>query len=74
VNDHCGDLSALNTPKIRWLGIVQDGSPTRWKATGEVEGIGWLEAWRTSIVDALQALQARAAEMAREKGATEEDT
>jgi hypothetical protein len=74
VNDHCGDLSALNTPKIRWLGIVQDGSPTRWKATGEVEGIGWLEAWGTSLVGALTALQIHAAEMAREQGTAAEDS
>jgi hypothetical protein len=37
----------MNTPKIRRLGIMQDGFPTRWKATGEVEGVRWLEAWGT---------------------------
>jgi hypothetical protein len=74
VNDHGGDPSAMNTPKIRALGIVQDGSPTRWKATGDVEGIGWLEAWGTSLVDALMALQARAAEMAREQGTAAEES
>jgi hypothetical protein len=74
VNDHGADPSAMNTPKVRALGIVQDGSPTRWKAGGEVEGIGWLEAWGTSLVGALKALQARAAEMAREQGTTGEDS
>lgn len=69
-----GDLSAMNPPKIRGLKIVQEGSPTRWKATGEVEGIGWLEAWGTSLVDALTALQTCAAEMAREKGTAAEDS
>jgi hypothetical protein len=64
----------MNTPKIRALGIVQDSSPTRWKAIGEVQGIGWLEAWGTSLIDALKALQARAADMAREQGTTEEDS
>jgi hypothetical protein len=52
----------MNTPKIRGLGVVQEGSPTRWNATGAVEGLGGLEAWGTSVVDALTALQTRAAE------------
>jgi hypothetical protein len=64
----------MSTPKIQGLGVVQEGSPTRWKASGDVEGIGWLEAWGTSLVDALMALQARATEMAREKGITAEDS
>jgi hypothetical protein len=33
----------MSTPKIQALGIVQDGPPNRWKATGFVEGIG---GWR----------------------------
>jgi hypothetical protein len=43
----------MSTPKIEGLGIVQDGSPTRWKATGYVEGVGWLEAWGTTLVEAM---------------------
>jgi hypothetical protein len=30
--------------KIQGLGIVQEGSPDRWKARGFVEGMGWLDA------------------------------
>jgi hypothetical protein len=33
----------MTPPKIKALGIVQDGSPTRWKAIGYVEGVGWLD-------------------------------
>jgi hypothetical protein len=35
------------TPKIQALGLTQEGASMRWKATGYVEGIGWLEAWGT---------------------------
>jgi hypothetical protein len=34
----------MNTPEIRGVGIVQDGFTGHGKATGEVEGVGWLEA------------------------------
>ena len=47
-------------PTIQGLGVTQEGSPTRWKATGVVEGLGWLEAWGTSLPAALKALQALA--------------
>jgi hypothetical protein len=40
----------LNTPEIRGLGIVQDGFTGRWKATGELEGVGWLEAWGSALM------------------------
>jgi hypothetical protein len=30
----------MATPKIRGLCIVQDGFTGRWKARGEVEGVG----------------------------------
>ncbi len=50
----------MTPPKIQALGITQEGAPTRWKATGFVEGIGWLEAWGTSLPTALEALQALA--------------
>jgi hypothetical protein len=35
---------------IQGLGIVQDGFTKRWRATGYVEGIGWLEGAREDIV------------------------
>jgi hypothetical protein len=47
--------------------IVEEGSPTRWKATGYVEGVGWLEAWGTSLVAAMEALQALAAQRVAEE-------
>jgi hypothetical protein len=50
----------MSTPKIRGLGIVQDGFTMRWKATGEVKEVGWLEAWGATLVEATQALQAQA--------------
>jgi hypothetical protein len=64
---------AVNTPKIQGLGIIQDGSPTRWKATGYVEGIGWLEAWGSTLVEAMEALRAQAA-IITEKGSEEGDS
>jgi hypothetical protein len=45
-------------PTIKALGVTQDGAPTRWQATGYVEGVGWLEAWGTSLIEAREALQA----------------
>jgi hypothetical protein len=47
----------MTTPKIQALGIVQDGSPTRWKATGFVDSVGWLEAWGPSLIEAMETLQ-----------------
>jgi hypothetical protein len=32
----------MNTPKIKGLGITPHWSSTRWKATGDVDGVGWL--------------------------------
>jgi hypothetical protein len=52
----------MTPPQIQALGIVQDGSPTRWKARWHVEGIGWLEAWGRSLIEAMEALQAMAAQ------------
>jgi hypothetical protein len=34
----------MTTPNIQALGITQEGVPTRWKATGYIDGAGWLEA------------------------------
>jgi hypothetical protein len=57
----------MTTPKIQVLGITQQWSTTSWKATGYVEGIGWLEAWGTSLIDAIEALQALAAQRTAER-------
>jgi hypothetical protein len=35
--------------------------------TGSVEGVGWLEAWGRSLIDALEALQALAAQRVAEQ-------
>jgi hypothetical protein len=57
----------MTLPKIHALGITQEGSPTRWKATGDVDGVGWLEAWGTLLIEAMDALQALAAERVAEE-------
>jgi hypothetical protein len=51
----------MTTAKIKALGITQQWSPTSWKATGYVDGAGWLGAWGTSLIGAMEALQALAA-------------
>jgi hypothetical protein len=60
----------MNTPEIRGLGTMLDGFTGRWKATGEVDGVGRLEAWGESLITAM-ALQAlvrqRVAEPAQEE-------
>jgi hypothetical protein len=57
----------MNGPKIQALGVTQQGSATRWKATGYVDGMGWLAAWGTSLINALEALQALAARRVAER-------
>jgi hypothetical protein len=52
----------MTTPKIQALGIVQDPWSRRWKARGYVDGVGWLDAWGTSLIEAMEALQALAIE------------
>jgi hypothetical protein len=52
----------MTTPKIQALGITQEGPPTRWNATGYVEGRGGLEAWGTSLIGAMEAWRALAAQ------------
>lgn len=52
--------------KIQGLGITQEGSPTRWKARGHVAGVGWLEAWGRSLIEAMEALQGLAAQRVTE--------
>ena len=47
----------MTPPTIQALGVTQDWSPTRWKARGYVEGVGWLEAWGTSLLGAMEALR-----------------
>jgi hypothetical protein len=56
----------MNPPTIQALAITQAWGPTRWRATGYVEGVGRLEAWGPSLLDALHALQALAAERVAE--------
>jgi hypothetical protein len=56
----------MTSPKIQALGVIQEWSGTSWKATGYVEGIGWLAAWGPSLVTALEALQALAAQRVAE--------
>jgi hypothetical protein len=63
----------MSTPKIRGLGITQDGFTMRWKASGDVEGIGWQEAWGNTLIEAMEALQRHAAELVAERQAQEED-
>jgi hypothetical protein len=57
----------MTPPKIQALGITQQGSPTSWKATGYVKGIGWLEAWRTDLITAMEALHVLAAQRVAEQ-------
>jgi hypothetical protein len=52
----------VTTPKIQALGITREGSMTCWKATGYVDSVGWLEAWGASLIEAMEALQALAAQ------------
>ena len=52
----------MKPPKIDALGITQQWSTTSWKATGYIEGVGWLEAWGTSLIGAMEALQVLAAQ------------
>jgi hypothetical protein len=62
----------MTPPQIKAMAIVQDGAPTRWQATGYVEGVGWLEAWGMSLIEAMEALQALAAQ--RVAGQAQEDS
>jgi hypothetical protein len=62
----------MNTPEIQALGIIQDHFSGRWKATGYVEGIGWLEAWGKSLIEAMETLQRLAAQRAAELTASKQ--
>jgi hypothetical protein len=61
----------MTPPTIQALGVTQEWSGTSWKATGYVDGIGWLEAWGTSLITAMEALQALAAERVVEQAERE---
>jgi hypothetical protein len=61
----------MHRPKIQALGIVQQGSLTSWKATGYVEGVGWLEAWGSTLVEAMEALQQEAERIIAKAGEQE---
>ena len=52
----------MTPPTIQALGVTQDWAGTRWKATGYMGGIGWLAACGASLITALEALQAVAAQ------------
>jgi hypothetical protein len=56
----------MTPPKIEALGIRQRWSPTDWQASGYVEGIGWLEAYGRSLIEAMEALQKLAAQRVAE--------
>lgn len=43
--------------EIQALGYRQQWSATRWNATGDVDGIAWLETWGNSLIGAMEALQ-----------------
>jgi hypothetical protein len=63
----------MTPPKIQGLGITQKWSGTSWKASGFVEGIGWLEAWGPSLITAWEALQALAMQRVAELTEGKED-
>jgi hypothetical protein len=60
----------MTPPTIQALGVTPEGAPTRWKATGYVEGVGWLEAWGTSLIGAIEAFRALAAQRVAQHEAT----
>jgi hypothetical protein len=59
----------MSTPKIHALGIIQDGFTMRWRARGDVEGVGWLEAWGDMLLKAMEALRRHAAELVAKRQA-----
>lgn len=64
----------MSRAKIQALGITLDGKTMRWQATGYVDGVGWLETWGKTLVEAMEAWQAKAdalmAERQKEDGHT----
>jgi hypothetical protein len=67
-----GGQHAMTIPTIQALGITRHWSATHWKASGYVEGVGWLEAWGTSPMDAMEVLQTLAAQRVAEQEAEAE--
>ena len=63
----------MTPPKIRALGVTQNWLGTSWRATGFVEGVGWLEAWGKSLIEAMETLQALATRRVAEPAEREED-
>ena len=63
----------MTPPTMQALGITQQWPTTSWKATGYVEGIGWLAAWGPSLVAAMEALPALAARRVAEQAAEGEE-
>lgn len=63
----------MTPPTIQALGVTQAWAGTSGKATGFVEGIGWLAAWGPSLVAAMEALQALAAQRVVEAAEGKED-
>jgi hypothetical protein len=63
----------MTTPEIQALGVTQDSFTMRWKARGYVEGLGWLEAWGTSLVAAMEALQRLVAQRVAEASEVREE-
>jgi hypothetical protein len=63
----------MTPPTIQGLGVTQEAAPTRWHATGYVNGVGWLEPCGTSLITTLEAWQALAApRMAEALGVVED--
>jgi hypothetical protein len=62
----------MTTPKIQALSIVQNPHSMRWKASGYVDGVGWLEARGRTLIEAMETLQALAAERVAQRGAEEQ--
>jgi hypothetical protein len=62
----------MTIPKIHALGIVQEPWSRRWQARGYVDGVGWLDAWGTTLIEAMEALQALAAHRVTQRGAEEQ--
>jgi hypothetical protein len=58
----------MSPAKIQALGITQEGSSTRWRATVDVDGVGWQAAWGTSLIEAIEALPALTAHRIAERG------
>jgi hypothetical protein len=61
----------MTPPTIQALGITREWAGTSWQATGDVEGLGWLAARGPSLITALAARQALAAQRMAEQAERE---